>query len=96
MKIKDLSASNIVAGEGIIHWKLKDTSNSSVMVEVKGYHTPHASVRLLSLQVLLQKIGGKSLQTTKGISLMLNNGVKHFCNVLSTKQPATTSLGKTR
>ena len=78
MKIKDLSASNNVAGEGIIRWKLKDTSNSSVMVEVKGYHMPHASVRLLSPQVLLQTIGGQSLQTTKGISLTLNNGVKLF------------------
>jgi hypothetical protein len=78
MKIKDLSASNNVAGEGIIRWKLKDTSNSSVTVEVKGYHMPHASVRLLSPQVLLQTIGGQSLQTTKGISLTLNNGVKLF------------------
>ncbi len=73
---RSLSASNNVTGKGIIRWKLKDTSNSSVTVEVKGYHMPHASVRLLSPQVLLQTIGGQSLQTTKGISLTLNNGVK--------------------
>ncbi len=58
MKIKDLSSSNTVAGEGIISWSLQDINGSTVIVEVKGYHIPHADIRLLSPQVLLSTIGG--------------------------------------
>ncbi len=72
MKINNLSASNNVTGEGIIHWKLIDTSGSSVMIEVKGCHMPHASVCLLSPQVLLQTICGQSLQTKTGTSITLD------------------------
>jgi hypothetical protein len=45
MKIKDLSSSNHVAGEGIICWS--------------GYHMPKADVRLLSPHVLITTIGGQ-------------------------------------
>jgi hypothetical protein len=78
MKIKDLSSSNTVAGEGIISWSLQDINGSTVVVEVKGYHIPHVDIRLLSPQVLLSTIGGSSLQTTSGVELTLNNGVALF------------------
>jgi hypothetical protein len=61
MKICDLSSSNNVVGEGIICWNLTDIHGSVVKVEVKGYHMPHAHVRLISPQVLLTTIGGSSL-----------------------------------
>jgi hypothetical protein len=66
MKIKDLSSSNNVAGEGIICWNLKDVNGSTIQVELKGYHMPNAEVRLLSPQVLTKTVGGHSLQTKKG------------------------------
>jgi hypothetical protein len=53
MKIKDLSSSNKVAGEGILRWKLQDVNGDSVHVELLGYQIPNAEVRLLSPQVLL-------------------------------------------
>ena len=67
MKIKDLSSSNMVTREGIISWRLGDVTGSTVIVEVKGYHIPHANIWLLSPQVLLSTIGGSSLQTTGGV-----------------------------
>jgi hypothetical protein len=78
MKIKDLSSSNNVAGEGIICWNLKDVHGSTIQVELKGYHMPNAEVRLLSPQVLIKTVGGRSLQTKKGVELMLDNGVNLF------------------
>jgi hypothetical protein len=65
MKIKDLSSSNNVAGEGIICWNLKDVHGSIIQVKLKGYHMPNAEVRLLSPQVLIKTVGGRSLQTKK-------------------------------
>jgi hypothetical protein len=53
MKIKDLSSSNKVAGEGILRCKLQDVNGDSVHVELLGYHIPNAEVRLLSPQVVL-------------------------------------------
>jgi hypothetical protein len=61
MKIKDLSSSNKVAGEGILRWKLQDVNGDLVHVELLGYHIPNAEVHLLSPQVLLQTIGGHTL-----------------------------------
>ena len=58
MKIKDLSSSNSVAGEGILRWTMQDMHGETVHVELLGYHIPTAEVRLLSPQVLLKTIGG--------------------------------------
>jgi hypothetical protein len=74
MKIKDLSLSNQVAGEGILHWSIQDTHGASVIIELMGYHIPNAEVCLLSPQVLLNTIGGKALQTVQGINIILDNG----------------------
>jgi hypothetical protein len=76
MKIKDLSSSNKVTGEGIIKWLFSDKDGTSVHIKVPGYHMPKAEVRLLSPQVLLQAIGGHSIQTANGIDISLNNGIK--------------------
>ena len=46
MKIKDLSSSNTVAGEGIVRWNLEDSLGNPVEIEVLGYHIPTAEVRL--------------------------------------------------
>jgi hypothetical protein len=78
MKIKDLSSSNTVAGEGIISWRLRDVNGTTVVIEVKGYHIPHADIRLLSPQVLLSAMGGSSIQTTGGVELKLDNGIALF------------------
>jgi hypothetical protein len=78
MKIKDLSSSNNVAGEGIISWNMHDVHGSVVKVEVKGYHMPRADIWLLSPQVLISTIGGSSLQTMTGVELKLDNGVTLF------------------
>jgi hypothetical protein len=74
MKIKDLSSSNKVAGEGILHWKFQDVNVDSVHVELLGYHIPNAKVCLLSPQVLLKTIGGHPLQIINGIDVVLDNG----------------------
>jgi hypothetical protein len=81
MKIKDLSSSNQVAGEGIIQWLIKDHRGELLMVELLGYHIPKAEVHLLSPQVLLRTIGGQALQITINIEITLDNGielVQHF------------------
>ena len=74
MKIKDLSSSNKVAGEGILRWKLQDVNGDSAHVELLRYHIPNAEVRLLSPQVLLQTIVGHTLQTVNSINVVLDNG----------------------
>jgi hypothetical protein len=74
MKIKDQSFSNKVAGEGILRWKLQDVNGDSVHIELFGYHIPNAEVCLLSPQVLIQTIGGHTLQTVNGINIVLDNG----------------------
>ncbi len=78
MKIKDLSSSNNVAGERIISWNRQDVHGSVVKVEVRGYHMPHADIRLLSPQVLISTIGGSSLRTMTGVALKLDNSVTLF------------------
>ena len=67
MKIKDLSSTNTVAGEGLIRWDLQDESGYTVTVQAFGYHIPAAKVRLLSPQVLIQQDGGRATKTKKGI-----------------------------
>ncbi len=58
MKIKDLSSSNHVMGEGIVCWYMKDANDTPIQVELMGYHMPKAEVRLLSPQVLIKTVGG--------------------------------------
>jgi hypothetical protein len=53
VKITDLSATNSVAGEGLIRWKVLDASGNVQVIDVKGYHVPRASVRLLSPQSII-------------------------------------------
>ena len=74
MKIKDLSSSNSVSGEGIVQWLFQGSNGKSFSVEVVGYHIPTAEVRLLSPQVLLQTVGGQAFQNAHGIDLSLDNG----------------------
>jgi hypothetical protein len=86
MKIKDLSSSNHVAGEGIVYWCMKDANDSPIQVELMGYHMLKAEVRLLSPQVLIKTVGGQSLQTNKGIDIMLDNGINlfaHYCRTVT-------------
>jgi hypothetical protein len=74
MKIKDLSSSNQVAGEGILCWLIQDTHGAPVVIELMGYHILNAEVCLLSPQVLLNTISGKAIQTVQGINIILDNG----------------------
>ena len=78
VKIKDLSKTNTVAGEGMIRWKVKDVTGKIVNIELPGYHIPNAEVRLLSPQVLLSTVGGssKAIQTPADLKLCLGNGVE--------------------
>ena len=57
VKIKDLSKSNTVTGEGFMRWKVRNTSGKIVNLDLPGYHIPMAEVRLLSPQVLLSTCG---------------------------------------
>jgi len=74
MKIKDLSSSNQVAGEGILRWKLEDSLGNPVEIELIGYHIPTAGVRLLSPQVLLQTVGGSAVMKENKIKFNLDIG----------------------
>ena len=71
MKLRDLSSSNKVAGEGIIHWLLQDKHDNQVAVELPGYHIPTADVRLLRPQILLKTIGGQCHQTISHFDVTL-------------------------
>jgi len=44
MKIKDLLSSNKVQGEGIIKWRILDSSSQEISIEVPGYHIPGVEV----------------------------------------------------
>ncbi len=48
MKIKNLSLSNKVAGEGLLRWKVEDFAGQVVNLDLHGYHTPGVEVCLLS------------------------------------------------
>jgi hypothetical protein len=54
VRITDLSNTNRVAGEGLLRWKVLDADGKTHVIDIKGYHVPNASVRLLSPQCLLQ------------------------------------------
>jgi hypothetical protein len=76
MKIKDLSSSYRVAGEGILCWSIQDATGTLVHIELFGYHIPNVYVNLLSPQVLMKTLGGHALQTIdKGINISLENGI---------------------
>lgn len=58
VKVKDLSGVNKVAGEGLISWKVVDRFGAEHELELKAYHMPGASVRLLSPQSVFNTIKG--------------------------------------
>ena len=83
MRIKDLSSSNTVAGEGIVRWNLQDSLGNPVEIELIGYHIPTAEVRLLSPQVLLKTVGGSAVMKENKIKFSLDNGYQFsakFCS----------------
>ena len=82
MKIKDLSLSNTVAGEGLMRWKVEDLAGHVVNLDLPGYHILGVEVRLLSPQVLLSTFGGHTTQTTQKVEECLENGLilhAHLC-----------------
>jgi hypothetical protein len=77
VRITDLSATNRVAGEGLIRWKVLDSSGNVQIIEVKGYHVPNASVRLLSPQSIIQLDKSETTwakQTLTDFRLILRDG----------------------
>ena len=87
VKIKDLSKSNTVAGEGFVRWKVRDTSGKNVNLDLPGYHIPMAEVRLLSPQVFLSTCGknAKAVQTSADLLLCLGNGAELKRTILFSK-----------
>jgi hypothetical protein len=82
MKIKDLSSSNKVAGEGLIRWRFQVTSEDTVALDLPGYHIEGTDVHLPSSQVLVGTFGGRLIQTTRKIDVTLNNKTNlkaNFC-----------------
>jgi hypothetical protein len=82
MKIKDLSLSNTVAGEGLMRWKDEDLAGRVVNLDLPGCHIPGVKVRLLSPQVFLSAFGGHTTQTTQKVEVYLENGLilhAHLC-----------------
>ena len=75
IKTKDLSLSMKVAGEGLLWWKTCGNDGQLTTLELPGYHTPKAKVWLLSPQVLLEIIGGGSIQTATGVIICLGNDI---------------------
>ncbi len=83
MRIKDLSSSNTVAGEGLVSWHVVDIDGKQVTITLPGFHIPTAEVRLLSPQLLLSQSGGYSHQTSNKIRLSLGSGETmdaHYCH----------------
>ena len=74
VKIKDLSKSNSVEGEGVLRWVIMDTDGNPCTIELPGYHIPSADVKLLSPQVLLALNCGQLIQTEKKVTISLENG----------------------
>eukprot|EP00804_Cyclotella_cryptica_P006881 CCRYP_020804-RA/>CCRYP_020804-RA protein AED:0.48 eAED:0.37 QI:0/-1/0/1/-1/1/1/0/621 len=74
-QIKDLSGTNTVAGEGLIRWKVLDRHGRPYIIEVKGYHIPKATVRLLSPQTLYKSVGGHGIQDITKYSLALSHEI---------------------
>ena len=75
VKIKDLSGLNTVAGEGMLLWKVSDKFGREYEIQIKGYHIPHATVRLLSPQCILKTFPGSyGGQTSSHYILRLCDG----------------------
>lgn len=82
IKIRDLSSSNKVAGEGMVRWVVKDEQGELVTLEIPGYHIPNAEVRLLSPQVLLGLVDGDMRLSRDQVIFELDRGVSFtatFC-----------------
>ncbi|KAL7468693.1 hypothetical protein ACHAXS_008919 [Conticribra weissflogii] len=75
VRIKALSNTNLVEGEGLVQWKVLGQDGDIITLELPGYHIPSASVRLLSPQVVLQNLGGTAIQTVKSFVFTLDSGV---------------------
>ena len=73
-KIKDLSSTNRVEGEGLVRWHVLDADGKSVSVELPAFHIPQAEVRLLSPQLLYDFAGGHGVQTASEYRLILHDG----------------------
>ncbi len=96
MRIKDLSLSNAVAGEGMLSWHVVDLDRKQVTITLPGYHIPTAEVRLLSPQLLLAQYGGYSHQTARKIQIHLDSGEAmeaSYCN--KTRLPMLSTIGNT-
>jgi hypothetical protein len=76
VQIKDLSGTNSVTGEGMLLWKVLDRYGREVIIKIKGYHVPKASVRLLSPQSLFKAVGGHGSQDVEMYRCHLANGVE--------------------
>ena len=76
LKIKDLSKTNKVQGEGLIRWTVRDKNGQNVILELPGYHIPNAKVWLLRPQVLLMTAGGQAIQTTASYRISLDKGIE--------------------
>ncbi len=92
MKIKDLSSSNIVAGEGLPQWNIADVAGRTVTLELPGYHVPGVEVRLLSPQVLLSIFGGHTMQTTQRVEVCLEKWFDSTCTLMSTEPPSLVTV----
>ncbi len=82
MKIKDISLSNTVAGEGVMCWKVEDHADRVVNLDLPGYHIAGVEVCLLSPQLLLSTFGGHTTQTRWKLEVWLENGLilhAHLC-----------------
>eukprot|EP00804_Cyclotella_cryptica_P021897 CCRYP_000849-RA/>CCRYP_000849-RA protein AED:0.64 eAED:0.25 QI:0/0/0/0.5/1/1/2/0/599 len=73
-KIRDLSGINTVAGKGLLCWRVLDHQGREHAIELKGYHIPNASVRLLSPQAMFQSLGGHGEQDISKYSINLPGG----------------------
>jgi hypothetical protein len=73
VKIKDLLGVNTVVDEGMVEWKVLDSFGRKVIICLKGYHVPAASVCLLSPQSLFRTVGSKGTQDMDSYILHLNN-----------------------
>jgi hypothetical protein len=74
VKVEDLSGLNKVAGEGMISWKVLDREGREVEIQLRAYHMPAASVRLLSPQSLFNAVkGSDGYQNHKKYTIMLPN-----------------------
>ena len=76
VKIKDLSSTHAVEGEGLMRWRVRDKHGQVVILELPGYYIPSADVRLLSPQVMLSTLGGQAVQTPTDLSIHLDSGIE--------------------